>query len=257
MAYTLLEQGCGSRQRIPQDAGTEAGAVRSGVERGHRAAAPEESGRGAAAVGGRRARRSRRSSARATIWPNRSCRPATTPRRRRATSWRSALDAKSAGAQLGMAQSLVQQGKLGDADAYFRQGGGAGAEVSRLPAGTGRPLREGCADRRGHRHLSRVSGQRRGAGADGRTAAREQASSRMPCRAWKRPTRKDPSPANRSALAAAYVFTRKLDKALPLLEQCGGGRAGQLRSAHDVRARAARQASVSSRPPASSTRPRS
>ena len=30
---------------------------------------------------------------------------------------------------------------------------------------------------------------------------------------------KDPSPANRSALAAAYVFTRKPDKALPLLEQ--------------------------------------
>ena len=30
---------------------------------------------------------------------------------------------------------------------------------------------------------------------------------------------KDPSPANRSALAAAYVFTAKLDKALPLLEQ--------------------------------------
>jgi tetratricopeptide (TPR) repeat protein len=30
---------------------------------------------------------------------------------------------------------------------------------------------------------------------------------------------KDASPVNRSALAAAYVFTRKLDKALPLLEQ--------------------------------------
>ena len=30
---------------------------------------------------------------------------------------------------------------------------------------------------------------------------------------------KDPSAVNRSALAAAYVFTRKLDKALPLLEQ--------------------------------------
>jgi Flp pilus assembly protein TadD len=30
---------------------------------------------------------------------------------------------------------------------------------------------------------------------------------------------KDPNPVNRSALAAAYVFTRKLDKALPLLQQ--------------------------------------
>jgi tetratricopeptide (TPR) repeat protein len=30
---------------------------------------------------------------------------------------------------------------------------------------------------------------------------------------------KDPSPANRSALAAAYALSRKLDKALPLLEQ--------------------------------------
>ena len=32
-----------------------------------------------------------------------------------------ALDAKSAGAQLGMAQALVQQGRIADADAYFRQ----------------------------------------------------------------------------------------------------------------------------------------
>src|ERR1035441_10078440 len=31
------------------------------------------------------------------------------------------LDAKSAGAQLGMAQALVQQGRIGDADAYFHQ----------------------------------------------------------------------------------------------------------------------------------------
>src|ERR1035441_1652239 len=32
-----------------------------------------------------------------------------------------ALDAKSAGAQLGMAQVLVQQGRISEADAYFRQ----------------------------------------------------------------------------------------------------------------------------------------
>src|SRR5450631_1875858 len=32
-----------------------------------------------------------------------------------------ALDAKSAGAQLGMAQVLVQQGRIADADPYFRQ----------------------------------------------------------------------------------------------------------------------------------------
>src|ERR1700730_15033116 len=34
-----------------------------------------------------------------------------------------ALDSKSAGAQLGVAQALVQQGKLADAEPYFRQAG--------------------------------------------------------------------------------------------------------------------------------------
>ena len=41
----------------------------------------------------------------------------------------------------------------------------------------------------------------------------------MRCPVWKSRTPRIRAPANRSALAAAYVFTRKPDKALPLLEQ--------------------------------------
>ena len=69
-----------------------------------------------------------------------------------------ALDAKSAGAQLGMAETLVQEGRLGDADAYFHQAAQTGAEVSRLPAGTCRPVRESIAEHRSHPNLQGVPG---------------------------------------------------------------------------------------------------
>ena len=92
-----------------------------------------------------------------------------------------------------MAQALVQQGKAQRRRPLLPPGRGTGAEVSRLPAGTRRPVREGVAEPRSHRDLPRVSGQRRRAGAHGRTAARIQASSKMPFPAWKRPTPRIPA----------------------------------------------------------------
>ena len=129
-----------------------------------------------------------------------------------------ALDAKSAGAQLGMAQALVQQGRIGDADAYFRQAAQlepkyrdyllqlAGlyekASQTREAIAIYRefPLNPAAQARMGELLLE--------------SKQFEDAVPRL-----EEAYGKDPSPANRSALAAAYALSRKLDKALPLLEQ--------------------------------------
>ena len=129
------------------------------------------------------------------------------------------LDAKSAGAQLGMAQALVQQGRLGDADPYFRQAAQLEPKYRDYLlelAGSTKRLRRTAEAIEIYREFPDNAD---GADADGRTAAREQTSSRMRVPRLEESYAKDPSPANRSALAAAYVFTRKPDKALPLLEQ--------------------------------------
>jgi len=129
-----------------------------------------------------------------------------------------ALDAKSAGAQLGMAQSLVQQGRIGDADPYFRQ-------AARLEpkyrdyllelAG----LYEKASQNRQAIEIYRefpdnAAAQTRMGQLLLESKQFEDALPRL-----EEAFAKDPSPANRSALAAAYVFTAKLDRALPLLEQ--------------------------------------
>ena len=56
------------------------------------------------------------------------------------------------------------------------------------------------------------------------------ASSRMPCRGWKRPTAPARTTEPRGP-GAAYVFTQQLDKALPLLEQAVAAEPGN----YDVR----------------------
>jgi tetratricopeptide (TPR) repeat protein len=129
-----------------------------------------------------------------------------------------ALDPKSAGAQLGMAQALVQQGRIGDADAYFRQAAQlepkyrdyllelAGlyekASQTREAIAIYRefPLNPAAQARMGELLLE--------------SKQFEDAVPRL-----EEAYGKDPSPANRSALAAAYALSRKLDKALPLLQQ--------------------------------------
>ena len=84
------------------------------------------------------------------------------------------LDAKSAGAQLGMAESLVQQGRLNDADPYFRQAAQLDPKYRNYLLELAGLYEKVVAESRSHRDLPGVSGQREGADADGRTAAREQ-----------------------------------------------------------------------------------
>ena len=129
-----------------------------------------------------------------------------------------ALDAKSAGAQLGMAQVLVQQGRISEADAYFRQ-------AAQLEPKYREYLLELAALYEKASENSQAIAIYREFPDNPAAQARlgellieskqfEDAVPRL-----EEAFGKDPSPVNRSALAAAYVFTRKLDKALPLLEQ--------------------------------------
>ena len=128
------------------------------------------------------------------------------------------LDAKSAGAQLGMAESLVQQGRLSDADPYFRQAAKLDPKYRNYLlelAG----LYEKASQNREAIEIYRefpdnAAAQTRMGELLLESKQFEDAVPRL-----EEAYGKDPSPANRSALAAAYVFTRKPDKALPLLEQ--------------------------------------
>jgi tetratricopeptide (TPR) repeat protein len=129
------------------------------------------------------------------------------------------LDAKSAGAPLGMAQTLVQQGRIVDAEPYFRKA----AELD--PKYRDYLLQLAGLYEKGGQTTEAIAIYREfpeNPAAQARVGellleARkfEDAVPRL-----EEAYGKDPSPANRSALAAAYVFTRKLDKALPLLAQC-------------------------------------
>jgi tetratricopeptide (TPR) repeat protein len=128
------------------------------------------------------------------------------------------LDGKSAGAQLGMAESLVQQGRLSDADPYFRQAAKLDPKYRNYLlelAG----LYEKASQNREAIEIYRefpdnAAAQTRMGELLLESKQFEDAVPRL-----EEAYGKDPSPANRSALAAAYVFTRKPDKALPLLEQ--------------------------------------
>jgi tetratricopeptide (TPR) repeat protein len=129
-----------------------------------------------------------------------------------------ALDPKSAGAQLGMAQSLVQQGRIADADPFFRQAAqlepgyrGYLLELAQLyeKASQGREAIEIY-----RQFPENAAAQTRMGELLLESKQFEDAVPRL-----EDAFGKDPSAVNRSALAAAYVFTGKLDKALPLLDQ--------------------------------------
>jgi tetratricopeptide (TPR) repeat protein len=129
------------------------------------------------------------------------------------------LDSKSAGAQLGMAQALVQQGKLADAEPYFRKA----AELE--PKYREYLLQLAGLFEKGGQTDEAIAIYREfpeNAAAQARVGEMlleskkfEDAVPRL-----EEAYGKDPSASNRSALAAAYVFTRKLDQAIPLLQQC-------------------------------------
>ena len=129
-----------------------------------------------------------------------------------------ALDAKSAGAQLGMAQSLVQQGRIGDADPYFRQAAQLEPKYRDYLLELAGLYEKASQNRQAieiYREFpDNPAAQTRMGELLLESKQFEDAVPRL-----EQAFAKDPSPANRSALAAAYVFTAKLDRALPLLEQ--------------------------------------
>jgi Tfp pilus assembly protein PilF len=128
------------------------------------------------------------------------------------------LDTKSSGANLGMAQALVQQGHIADSEAYFRKA----AELE--PKYRDYLLQLAALYEKGSQMPEAIAIYREFP-ENGAAQARmgelllesqkfEDAVPRL-----EEAYGKDQSQSNRTALAAAYVFTRKLDKALPLLQQ--------------------------------------
>jgi tetratricopeptide (TPR) repeat protein len=135
------------------------------------------------------------------------------------------LDAKSAGAQLGMAQTMVQEGRLTDADPYFRQA----AQLE--PRYRDYLLELAGLYEKASQNREAVEIYRQfpdNAAAQARMGAllleSKQFEDAVP--RLEESYAKDPSASNRSALAAAYVFTGKTDKALPLLAQSVAGEPG-------------------------------
>jgi tetratricopeptide (TPR) repeat protein len=128
------------------------------------------------------------------------------------------LDAKSAGAQLGMAETLVQEGRLGDAGVYFHQAAKLEPKyrdyLLELAA-----LYEKASQNREAVEIYKEFPDNPAAQARMGELLLESKQFEDAVPRLEEAYAKDPSPANRSALAAAYVFTRKPDKALPLLGQ--------------------------------------
>jgi tetratricopeptide (TPR) repeat protein len=129
-----------------------------------------------------------------------------------------ALDPKSAPAQLGVAQALVQQGRIAEADGHFRQAAQLEPKyrdyLLELAALYEKASETGQAIAIYREFPNNPAVQARLGELLLESKQFEDAVPRL-----EEAFGKDPSPDNRSALAAAYVFTRKLDKALPLLEQ--------------------------------------
>jgi tetratricopeptide (TPR) repeat protein len=128
------------------------------------------------------------------------------------------LNPKSAGAELGMAHALVREGKLADAAPHFRQAAQLDAnyrdsllELADLYEQNKQPA-EALAIYREFPDNPAVQ-ERAGA----LLLAGNQAAEAVP--RLEEAYSKDPTPANRVALAMAYLFTKQLDKALPLFEQ--------------------------------------
>jgi Tfp pilus assembly protein PilF len=132
-----------------------------------------------------------------------------------------AMDAKSAGANLGMAQSLVQQGRLADAEPFFRQA----AQLD--PNDRGYLLQLAGLYEKANQPAEAIAIYREFP--DNPAAQSRMGELLLESKKYKdalprleEAYQKDPTPANRVALAAAYVFTQQGEKALPLLEQAVG-----------------------------------
>ncbi|HYW42837.1 MAG TPA: tetratricopeptide repeat protein [Bryobacteraceae bacterium] len=135
------------------------------------------------------------------------------------------LDANSANAELGLAHALARESKLADADPHFRR-------AAQLDP----KLREYLLELAG---LYEEGGQAAAAMAIYRefpdnTAAQEHLGALMldakqyaeAIPRLESAYTKDPTPANRAALAAAYLFAGQLERALPMLDQAVAGDPG-------------------------------
>jgi Tfp pilus assembly protein PilF len=128
------------------------------------------------------------------------------------------LDAKSAGAQLGMAHALARQGKLAEAAPYFRQAAQLDPnyrdgllELANLYENDKQPAEAVAIYREFPEN----------AAAQGRLGEllleTKQYAGAIPH--LEEAYAKDPAETNRVALAVAYLFDKQLEKALPLLEK--------------------------------------
>ncbi|HEV3199381.1 MAG TPA: tetratricopeptide repeat protein [Bryobacteraceae bacterium] len=128
------------------------------------------------------------------------------------------LDPKSANAELGLAHALARQGKLSDADPHFRQAAGLDPryrdyllelaslyERARQPAEAIKIYREFPDNAAAQEHLGQLM------------LENKEYADAIP--RLESAFGKDPTAANRAALAAAYLFAGQIDKALPLLDQ--------------------------------------
>jgi Tfp pilus assembly protein PilF len=128
------------------------------------------------------------------------------------------LDAKSAGANLGMAQALVQEGRLDDATPYFRQA----AQLD--PNYRGYLLQLGNLYEKANQPAEAIAIYREFP--DNPAVQARMGELLMESKKYtdalpqlEEAYKKDASPSNRMLLAKGYVATQQADKALPLLEQ--------------------------------------
>jgi tetratricopeptide (TPR) repeat protein len=128
------------------------------------------------------------------------------------------LNAKSAAAELGLAQALAKQNRLADAAPHFR----AAAQLD--PGYRDSLLELAELYEKNHQNAEAIAIYQQFPGDPGAqehlgqlllTAKRSQ-DAIAPLEAA---VQKDPTPANRLALATAYLFDKQFDKALPLLSQ--------------------------------------
>jgi len=135
------------------------------------------------------------------------------------------LNAKSAAAELGLARSLARQNRLADAAPHYR----AAAQLDASYKDALLELADGYEKNKQAAEAIAIYQQfPENAGAQehlGRLLLESQHSSDAiaPLEAA---VQKDPTPANRLALATAYVFEKHFDKALPLLDQIAAAEPG-------------------------------
>jgi tetratricopeptide (TPR) repeat protein len=150
------------------------------------------------------------------------------------------IDPKSAAAELGMGRALARQDRLSEAVPHFVRAAGldpgfedALLELANLHEKAGQPAEAAAIYRR---FPDNVAAQERLAELLLDSKQYAEAIPRL-----EEVYRKDPTPATRAALAAAYLFDKQPDKALPLLEESVGADGGN----YDIRmmfARALRDA---------------